>query len=167
MNSTIASNDSTTSINQCFAKWGLHNDYDVPPEIEFDLTNQVSLRIGADICGILGDIKSNSGTIRTDCLDATADTSKSILPTPINYLIKRPPKTPAATNNDMQLQEDVTNTSTSSAEDVSTSGNDSSPKKPPPTDNDMQSIEGTPGAPISSGTEDLASDDILKGSNGD
>ena len=56
MNSTIASNDSATSINQYFAKWGLHNDYDVPPEIEFDLTNQVSLHIGADICGVLGDI---------------------------------------------------------------------------------------------------------------
>ena len=42
MNSTIASNDSATSIDQCFAKWGLHNDHDVPPEIEFDLTNQVS-----------------------------------------------------------------------------------------------------------------------------
>ena len=80
-NSTIATNDSATSINQCFAKWGLHNDFDVPPEIEFDLTNQVSLHIGADICGILGDIKGNSGTIRTDCSDATAATSKSLLPT--------------------------------------------------------------------------------------
>lgn len=60
MNSTIASNDSTTSIDQCFAKWGLHNDYDVPPEIEFNLTNQVSLHIGTDICGILGDINGDS-----------------------------------------------------------------------------------------------------------
>ena len=67
----------------------------------------------------------------------------------------------------MQWEEDATNASTSSAEDVSTSGNDSSPKKPPPTNNDMQSNEGTPGAPISSGNEDSTSDDRLKGSNGD
>ena len=67
----------------------------------------------------------------------------------------------------MQSQEDVTNASTSSAEDVSTSGNDNDHKKSSITDDDMQSIEGTPGAPISSGTEDLTSDDRLKGSESD
>ena len=127
----------------------------------------MSLHIGADICGVLGDINGDSGTIRTDCSAATAATSKSLLPTPINYLIKRPPKTPAATDDDMQLQEDVTNASTSLAEDISTSGNDNDPKNPSINNDDMQSIEGTPGAPISSGTEDLASDNRLKGSNGD
>ena len=50
-NSSIATNDSANSIDQCFKKWGLHTEIDVPPEIEFDLTNQVSLHIGADICG--------------------------------------------------------------------------------------------------------------------
>ena len=123
MTSTIASNDSATSIDQCFAKWGLHNDFDVPPEIEFDLTNQVSLHIGADICGILGDIKGDSGTIRTDCSDATAATSKSLLPTPINYLIKRNPKNSDPTNNNMKLEDGTTGAKTSSAEEESTSDN--------------------------------------------
>ena len=123
MTSTIASNDSATSIDQCFAKWGLHNDYDVPPEIEFDLTNQVSLHIGADICGILGDIKGDSGTIRTDCSDATAATSKSILPKPINYRIKRNPQNPVLTSNSMQVEDSTTSAPTSSARDESTPDN--------------------------------------------
>ena len=124
MTSTIATNDSTTSIDQCFAKWGLHNDFeDVPPEIEFDLTYQVSLHIGADICGILGDIKGDSGTIRTDCSDATAATSKSILPKPINYLIKRNPANPDLTSNSMQVENSTTSAPTSSAGDESTPEN--------------------------------------------
>ena len=117
MNSKIASNDSAASIDQCFAKWGLHNNYDVPPEIEFDLTNQVSLYIGADICGILGDIKGNSGTIRTDCSDATAATSKSILPKPINYLIKRNPQNPDPTSNNIQVEDSNNNAPTLSSGD--------------------------------------------------
>ena len=129
MNSTIASNDSATSIDQCFAKWGLHNDYDVPPEIEFDLTNQVSLHIGADLCGILGDIKGDSGTIRTDCSDATAATSHSHLPKPINYLIKTIPNNTDPTNAEMQVDEDTISATTSPVEDNSDdrlkeSGND-------------------------------------------
>ena len=117
MTSTIASNDSATSIDQCFAKWGLHNDFDVPPEIEFDLTNQVSLHIGADICGILSDIKDDSGTIRTDCLDATAATSKSLLPTQINYLIKSNPKNPDPTSNNIQVEDSNNNSPTLSSGD--------------------------------------------------
>ena len=123
MTSTIASNDSATSIDQCFAKWGLHNDYDVPPEIEFDLTNQVLLHIGADICGIIGDIKGDSGTIRTDCSDATAATSKSLLPTPINFLIKSIPTNQDPTSDNMQLEDSTTSAPTSSAGDESTPDN--------------------------------------------
>ena len=38
--STIATNNSATSIDQCFAQWGLLQEFeDVPPEIEFDLEN--------------------------------------------------------------------------------------------------------------------------------
>ena len=118
MTSTITTNDSATSINQCFTKWGLNNDFeDVPPEIEFDLTNQVSLHIGANICGILGDIKGDSGTIRTDCSDATSATSKSILPKPINYLIKRNPQNPVLNSDSMQVEDSIKNASTSSIGD--------------------------------------------------
>ena len=118
MASTIATNDSATSIDQCFAKWGLHNNFkDIPPEIEFDLTNQVSLHIGADICGILGDIKGNSGTIRTDCSDATVATYKSILLEPINYLIKRNTQIPDPTSNNMQVEDSNNNAPTISSGD--------------------------------------------------
>ena len=115
-NSTLDSHNSATSIDQCFAKWGLHNDYDVPPEIEFDLTNQVSLHIGADLCGILGDIKGDSGTIRTDCSDATAATSHSHLPKPINYLIKTIPINTDPTNVEMQEDDDTIIETTSPVE---------------------------------------------------
>ena len=83
--STIASDD---SFDRDFAKWGLTDDLiEVPPEIEFDLTNQVSLHVGTDIYGILGDVNGDSGTIRLNLSDATLATSKSVLPTPINYIV--------------------------------------------------------------------------------
>ena len=91
-------------------------DYDVPPEIEFDLTNQVSLHIGADTCGILGNIKGDSGTIRTDCSDATAATSHSHLPKPINYLIKTIPINTDPTNAEMQEDDDTIIETTSPVE---------------------------------------------------
>ena len=166
-NSSIATNDSANSIDQCFKKWGLHTEIDVPPEIEFDLTNQVSLHIGADICGILGDINGDSGTINTNCSAATAATSKSLLPTPINYLIKKPPTTPPAASDNMLLQDDATNASSSSADNISTSGNNKNPNNSTTNNDEIPSIEATLGAQSSSGTEDLTSDDRLNGSKGD
>ena len=74
VSSLIATNNSVADINQFFSNCGLSYDFkEVSHEIEFDLTHQVSLHIGADICGILGDINGDSGTIKTDC-------SASILP---------------------------------------------------------------------------------------
>ena len=57
MTSSIAIDDSANSFDRGFAKWGLTNNLrEVPYEIEFDLTYQVSLHVGSDICDILGDI---------------------------------------------------------------------------------------------------------------
>ena len=53
----------------------------------FDLSQQVTLHIGADGGGILGDAGGDSGTIRTDCSAATVGTTKDYLKPPINYLL--------------------------------------------------------------------------------
>ena len=50
----------------------------------FDLSQQVTLHIGADGGGILGDAGGDSGTIRTDCSAATVGTTKDYLKPPIN-----------------------------------------------------------------------------------
>lgn len=86
--SSITTDDSAADIDQCFANCGLHQAFDeVLKEIEFGLIHQVSLHINADICGILNNINGDSGTIRTDCSNVTLASSKSLLPTPINYHI--------------------------------------------------------------------------------
>ena len=60
-----------------FTKWELTNNLqEVPNEIEFDLTYQVSLHISADICGIFGSIKRDYGTTRSNLSDATFTSSK-------------------------------------------------------------------------------------------
>ena len=53
----------------------------------FDLSQQVTLHIGADGGGILGDAGGDSGTIRTDCSAATVGTTKDYLKPLINYLL--------------------------------------------------------------------------------
>ena len=85
--STIAIYDSDNSFDRDFAKWGLTEDLqEVLHEIESNFTYQVSLHVGANICGILGNINGDSSTIRSNLSDVTLPTSKSALPTPINYL---------------------------------------------------------------------------------
>ena len=93
--SMIASDD---SFDCDFAKWGLtYNLIEIPHEIEFNLIHQVSLNVGADICGILGDVNGDSGTIRSNLSDATLTTSQSVLPKPVNYLV--PIQTPVSPSN--------------------------------------------------------------------
>ena len=85
--SSIATNDSDYCLNDMVSKWGLeyHLDLEDNQEYSFDLTNQVTLHIGADGCGILGDAGDDSGTVRTDCSAATQGTTK--LKATINYLL--------------------------------------------------------------------------------
>ena len=56
----------------------------------FDLSQQVSLHIGANCDGILGDAAGDSGTVRTDCSAVTSATTKAYLEPPINYLLVPP-----------------------------------------------------------------------------
>ena len=82
--STIASDD---SFDYDFAKCGFTDDQiEIFHKIEFDLSNQFSLNVCADICGILSDVNSDSGTIRSNISAATLATFQSALPKTINYL---------------------------------------------------------------------------------
>ena len=53
----------------------------------FDLSQQVTLHIGADSGDIRGDTGGDSRTIRTDCSIATLGTTKDYLNPHINYLL--------------------------------------------------------------------------------
>ena len=82
--STIASDD---SFDYDFAKCGFtDNQIEIPHKIEFNLTNQFSLNVCVDFCGILGDANSDSGTIRSNLSDNTLATSQSILSNPSTTL---------------------------------------------------------------------------------
>ena len=63
-------------------------EYDVPQDVTFDISQQVTLHDGADIIGILGDRNGDSGTINTKCSNATLGSSESNLKPPINYLLR-------------------------------------------------------------------------------
>ena len=71
------------------SRFGLeqHVDQEDNQDTTFDLSQQVTLHIGADGGGILGDIGDDSGTIRTDFSAATLGTTKDYLKPPINYLL--------------------------------------------------------------------------------
>lgn len=69
------------------------------------------MHVCANICGILGDINRESGTIRVNLLAATLVTSQSVLPIPINYLVPIQPPIPPSNNSSAQA-------STPSTEDV-------------------------------------------------
>ena len=82
--SIIASN---TSFDYEFAKCGRTDDLiAISHEIKFDLVHQVFMHVFPDIVGLLGDKNGDSGTIRTGLSDATVSSSKTVSPTPINYL---------------------------------------------------------------------------------
>ena len=54
----------------------------------FDISQQVTLHVGADIIVILGDCNGDAGTINTKCSNATLGSSESYLKAPINYLLR-------------------------------------------------------------------------------
>ena len=97
--SSIDTNDSANYLNDMVSRFGLehHLDKGDNQEYAFDLTNQVTLHIGADGGGILGDAGGDSGTIRTNCSTPTLGTTKDYLKPPINYLLA-PPVTPNQTS---------------------------------------------------------------------
>ena len=88
-NSSIVSDDSANYQNGLVSRFGLeqHLDNEDDQEIAFDLSQQVTLHIGADCGGILGNASGDSGTVRTDCSAATLVTTKDYLEPPINILL--------------------------------------------------------------------------------
>ena len=89
--SSIASDDSA-NLNSMLSRFGLEQHVEIEDswDVSFDLSQQVSLHIGADCSGILGDAEGDSGTVRTDCSAATLATTKAYLEPPINYLLVPP-----------------------------------------------------------------------------
>ena len=71
------------------SRFGLqhHLELEDNQEYSFDLTNQITLHIGADGGGILGDTVGDAGTIRTNCSTQTLGTTKDYLNPPINNLL--------------------------------------------------------------------------------
>ena len=88
-NSCIATNNSANYLNDLVSRFGLeqHIDNEDNQEMAFDLSHQVTLHIGADCGGILGDTSGDSGTIKTDCSVVTLGTIKDYLKPRINYLL--------------------------------------------------------------------------------
>ena len=62
----------------------------IPKEIEFDLRHQITLHLCPDINGLLGNENGDSGTIRSNCSDATLAIFKIAPSDSIDYLILRP-----------------------------------------------------------------------------
>ena len=95
--STIASDN---SFDRDFSKCGFtDNQIEIPHKIKFDLTNQFSLNVCANICGIFNDVNGDSGTIRSNLSDAALAISQSVLQKNIDYLapIQKPPSSPEIT----------------------------------------------------------------------
>ena len=87
-NSTIASDE--LSFERLFTKCEFpDNMIEIPEEVEFNLRHQITLHLCPDMNGLLGDENGDSGTIRSNCLDATVATSKPASSTPINFLVPR------------------------------------------------------------------------------
>ena len=74
--------------------------------IEFNLSNQFSLNVCANICDISGEVSGNFGTIRSNLSASTLATSQSILPKTAHYLtpIQTPPSSPTSTKKSHQHQ---------------------------------------------------------------
>ena len=88
-NSSIDTKDSANYLNHMVSKFGLehHLELEDNQEFSFDLTNQVTLQVGADGGGILGDGGDDAGTINTDYSAPTLGTTKDYLNPPINFLV--------------------------------------------------------------------------------
>ena len=80
-NFSIASNDSPNYLNDIVSRFKLEHymDKEDNQDMAFDLSQQVTLHIGADCVGSLSDAGGDSGTIRTDCSAATLGTTKDYL----------------------------------------------------------------------------------------
>ena len=89
--STIASDNSfDCEFSNC---WLSDVMIEIPEFVELNLVQQITLHICPDIVGLLGDKNGYSGTIRSDCSDATIATSKTAPFEIINYLEPPPPPT--------------------------------------------------------------------------
>ena len=66
--SSIDTNDSANYLNDMMSRFGLEHHLDLVDnqEYDFDLIKQVTLHIGADGGGIVGNAGEDSGTVRTD-----------------------------------------------------------------------------------------------------
>ena len=64
---------------------------EIPEFVELDPVQQITLHICLDIVGLLSDENRDSGTIRSDCSNATIATSKTAPFAIINYLESPPP----------------------------------------------------------------------------
>ena len=81
-NSTIVSDE---SFDREFTKCGFTEDViEIQEKIEFNLRHQMTLHLCPDIIDLLGDENGDSGTIRSNCSDATIATSKTAPSDPIN-----------------------------------------------------------------------------------
>ena len=124
--STIASDNSF----KCeFAKCGFTDDQiEISHKVEFDLPNQSSLDVCANIYSIIGDVNGDSGTIRSNLSAATIATSQSVLPKTINYLTPIPtlPSSPPSTK---QTPPATTGTSTNTISMVDAQESSLTPEK--------------------------------------
>ena len=123
------------------------------------MTYQVLLHVGADICGILGDINGDSGTIRTDLSEATLVTSKSLFPTLINYLILIQISISPPSN-------DTTMTVATPNAQESTEENQTTPSDTPMTvANSTENVPNSSLVPVTTPSNEEASNDRLKESS--
>ena len=125
-NSTI---DSTESTDLEFTRMGFSEDLlTIPKDISFDPRNQFTLHVCPDVNGLLGDENGDSGTIRSNCSDATLGTFKTAPSEPINYLLPRsittpiPPTAPTTITTDNNNSKDDAPMSQSPAPTTSTEG---------------------------------------------
>ena len=109
-NSTIGSTEST---DRDFIRMGFSEDVlCLPKEISFNPKYQFTLHVTPDTNGLLGDENGDSGTITSNCSDATLGTFRTAPTEPINYLIPLaitttiPPSAPTTTPNDNNNSKD-------------------------------------------------------------
>ena len=93
-NSTI---DSTETTNLDFTRMEFSEDLlTIPKDILFKPKHQFTLHVCADVNGLLGDENGDSGTITSNCSDATLGTFRIAPSELINYSIPRSSTTPTS-----------------------------------------------------------------------
>ena len=84
-NSTI---DLTETTNLDFTRMGFSEDLlTIPKDILFKPKHQFTLHVCPEVNGLLGDENGDSGTITSNCSDATLGTFRTAPSEPISYLI--------------------------------------------------------------------------------